>query len=190
MSHSLRKWTAERLPALRELDLARRGLAGSERGRRFAIRQIHESYVVLLASHFQGFCRDLHDECAAAFVRSAPEGVLRNGFHAVMILGRKLDGGNANPGNIGSDFARFGLAFWPTLLKVGERNEAWQKSLDAMNAWRNAVTHQQFDPTKLGGTTLRLPLLREWRGACDGLASAFDAVMRSHLETVNGSAPW
>jgi hypothetical protein len=37
---------------------------------------------------------------------------------------------------------------------------------------------------------LRLQLVREWRKACNQLATAFDAVMRSHLQTVNGIVPW
>ena len=192
MSLSLRKWKAERLTVLGELDAARKGLdaSKSKRGRRFAVQQIHQAYVLLLASHFQGFCRDLHDECADFFVQTVPSGLVRNAVRIALVFGRKLDSGNANPGNLGSDFGRFGLAFWPAMLQLDERNEGWKKSLDAMNIWRNAVAHQHFDPTKLGGTTIRLPLLREWRGACDGLAATFDGVMRSHLETVNGSVPW
>ena len=190
MSRSLQKWRAERLPALRELDAARRGLAGSKRGRRFAIRQIHESYVVLLASHFQGYCRDLHDECATLFVQSVPEGVLRSAFHAVLVLGRKLDSGNANPGNIGSDFGRFGVDFWENVHGLDESHPGRQKDLEALNAWRNAIAHQHFDPKKLGGVELRLPLLRDWRAACNRLAAAFDAAMRSHFVAVNGSTPW
>lgn len=190
MSISLRTWKAERLPALRELDAARQGLAGAQRGRRFARRQLHESYVVLLASHFQGFCRDLHDECVASFVQPVPEGVLRNAFRAALVLGRKLDSGNANPGNIGSDFGRFDLEFWDAVYNLDARNRTRRDEVGDMNAWRNAIAHQNFDPAKLGGAALRLPLLREWRIACDQLAAGFDAVMRSHLMAVNGTAPW
>jgi hypothetical protein len=190
MSLSLQKWRAERLPALRELDAARRGLSGSKRGRRFAVRQIHESYVVLLSSHFQGFCRDLHDECADFFVQTVPMVKLRTALRDVVLLNRKLDSGNPNPGNIGSDFGRFGLPFWAEVRAFDAQNQNRQQSLEAMNSWRNAIAHQHFDPAKLGGAALRLHLLREWRAACDKLASSFDAVMRSHLTTINGSAPW
>ena len=190
MSLSLEKWTTERLPALRELDSARRGLRVSKRGTRFAVRQIHESYVVLLASHFQGFCRDLHDECATAFVEAIPAGMLRNTFYTALLNGRKLDGGNANAGNLGSDFGRFGLEFWTTVRGSDAANQERQKELDRLNAWRNAVAHQNFDPVKLGGVELRLPLLHGWRTLCDQLAVSFDAVMQSHLAAVNGLVPW
>jgi len=190
MSLSLEKWTTERLPALRELDSARRGLRVSKRGTRFAVRQIHESYVVLLASHFQGFCRDLHDECADFLVETISAGVLRNTVRIVLVLGRKLDSGNANAGNLGSDFGRFGLTFWDVARRLDAGNQDRQKELDVLNAWRNAIAHQHFDPSKLGGVELRLPLLHGWRTSCDQLAVSFDAVMRSHLEVVNGTAPW
>jgi hypothetical protein len=190
MSLSFEKWSTERLPALRELDSARRGLREFKRGTRFAIRQIHESYVVLLASHFQGFCRDLHDECADFFVRTISTEMLRNTVRIVLVLGRKLASGNATPGNIGSDFGRFGLEFWDEVRKLDAGNQDRQKELDRLNAWRNAIAHQHFDLSKLGGADLRLPLLRGWRTVCDRLAVSFDGVMRSHLALVNGVAPW
>jgi hypothetical protein len=37
---------------------------------------------------------------------------------------RKLDKGNANPGNLGNDFNRLGLEFWDEVKKLGTRNSA------------------------------------------------------------------
>ena len=63
--------------------------------------------------------------------------------------------------------------------------------LEELNLWRNAIVHQDFDQSKLGGTTiLQLQRVRRWRGACNRLARAFDEVMRRHLQTLTGSTPW
>jgi hypothetical protein len=63
--------------------------------------------------------------------------------------------------------------------------------LQELNAWKNAIAHQDFDPAKLGGTTiLRLQQVRDWRNACNQLANAFEEVMRLLLHQVNGNSPW
>jgi len=104
---------------------------------------------------------------------------------------RKLDTGNPNSGNVGSDFNRFGLKFWiavtlrqPTLAKH-------QKALTELNEWRNAIAHQSFDAAKLGGSTvLRHSQVKAWRKSCDLLASAFDDVLANHLAAITGIRPW
>jgi hypothetical protein len=63
--------------------------------------------------------------------------------------------------------------------------------LERLNHWRNAIVHQDLDPAKLGGsTTLRLAHVRQWRRACHRPARSFDAVLRHHLLTQTGVAPW
>jgi hypothetical protein len=60
-----------------------------------------------------------------------------------------------------------------------------------LNLWRNAIAHQDFDPTALGGSTaLRLAKVRGWRGAGNGLADSFDDVMRRFLLGLTGASPW
>jgi len=34
------------------------------------------------------------------------------------------------------------------------------------------------------------PYLAQWRRACDRLATAFDDVMRQHIESIVGASPW
>lgn len=190
-SASLRTWRTVRQTALDELEAAHRGIGGSGRGRRYATQQINQAYTVLLSSQFQGFCRDLHVECVSYFVQSVASGLLRSALQDVLAQHRKLKTGNPNPGNIGEDYNRFGLSFWDEVKKLDLRNQARQYRLEKLNAWRNAIAHQDFDPAKLGGTTLlRLRQVREWRSACNQLADAFDEVMRSHLQAVNGVSPW
>ena len=176
---------------LDQLESAHGLVGGTARGRRFATQQINHAYAVLLSSQFQGFCRDLHSECAVslagAVTPTAYEAILRTEF----LQNRKLDKGNPNPGNIGTDFNRLGLNFWDDVKAYDARNNGRRIRLQRLNDWRNAIAHQDFDPAKLGGTTtLRLDTIRSWRSACDGLAASFDAVMRTHLILYTGAPPW
>jgi hypothetical protein len=190
-SDSLQAWRTTGQSALEELEAAHRSVGGAGPGRRYATQQINHAYAVLLSSQFQGFCRDLHTECADHFVQSVSIGPLQTALQNVLVRDRKLDRGNPNPGNIGSDFNRFGLIFWDEVTIADSRNQDRQSELEDLNVWRNAIAHQDFDPTKLGGATfLRLQQVRDWRSVCNQLAASFDAVMRSHLLSFNGLAPW
>src|ERR1700682_173538 len=71
-----------KMARLRRLELdeiveAHRAVGGSGRGRRHATEQVNHAYAVLLSSQFQGFCRDLHSECARHIVQQVPV-ALRN----------------------------------------------------------------------------------------------------------------
>src|SRR5947209_15428211 len=109
-SHSLRCWSSQQSDALDEIANAHAQVGGTERGRRFATQQINQAYATLLSSQFQGFCRDLHSECVGLIVAASPAD-LRAVLQTQFLWGRTLDKGNPNPGNIGSDFGRFGLNF-------------------------------------------------------------------------------
>jgi hypothetical protein len=189
-SRSLDNWRTARQSALNELESAHRSMGGTGRGRRYATQQINQAYAVLLSSQFQGYCRDLHSECADCLVQSVPPGLLRTALRNVLVQGRKLDKGNPNPGNIGADYNKFGLPFWDEVRSLNLRNQARQNRLEELNDWRNAIAHQDFDPAVLGATALRLQRVRGWRHACIQLANCFDEVMRSHIQTVNGTSPW
>jgi hypothetical protein len=103
---------------------------------------------------------------------------------------RKLDRGNANPGNLGEDFGRLGIEFWDEVKKLNPSNATRNQALEMLNYWRNAIAHQHFDPAKLGSTKLGLAQVRKWRVACEHLARAFDRVMRNHVRSVTGKTPW
>ena len=165
-------------------------VGGKGPGRRFATQQINFAYAVLLSSQFQGFCRDLHDECVNYLVQSIASTGLRTAIRASMVLNRKLDRGNPNPGNIGSDYNRLGLLFWPEVNVLDSRTPSRQKRLEELNNWRNAIAHQSFDPSTLGNRPLHIQRIKAWRSACDGLASTFDEVMRSYLQSEVGQPPW
>jgi hypothetical protein len=106
-------------------------------------------------------------------------------------LNHKLDRGNPNAGNIGSDFHQLGVRIWPRMTAVASRNAQRQQLLDELVEWRNAIAHQNFDPARLGGTVvLRLERVRSWRGACEALARSMDQVLQSHLGNLLGILPW
>lgn len=190
-SASLRKWMSERIVSLDEIENAHVMVGGSERGRRYATQQINQAYVMLLSSQFQGFCRDLHTECIDHLSQGIVPVIRQEIVRAELMRDRKLDKGNPNPGNIGSDFGRLGLLFWTVVKANNERNENRQTRLALLNEWRNAIAHQDFNPARLGGSvTVRLQQVQSWRRACHALAQSFDEVMRVHLHGVTGTSPW
>jgi len=111
---------------------------------------------MLLASQFQGFCRDLHSESAAYLIDALQPLSMRPIVRGELTRDRKLDKGNANPGNLGNDFNRLGLEFWDEVKRLNTRNSARNRALEMLNEWRNAIAHQSFDPAKLGSSKLGL----------------------------------
>jgi hypothetical protein len=189
-SHSLGRWRRERADSLDEIENAHASVGGSARGRRFATQQINHAYAILLSSQFQGFCRNLHAECADAVLGLTPaelEPILKAQFD----WGRALDRGNPNPGNIGSDFGRFGGSFWAEVLSDHHSNQRRREHLEELNVWRNAIAHQDFDTARLGGSTvLHLATVRQWRNSLDHLAVSFDRVMWVFLRRTIAVDPW
>jgi hypothetical protein len=189
-SNSYQHWSAERSASLDEIENAHASVGGTGPGRRYATQQINQAYAVLLASQFQGFCRDLHTECAEHLIAATPA-ELRRIIRTQFLWGRALDRGNPNSGNVGSDFNRFVMNFWTEVLAEHNQNARRRQYLDQLNSWRNAIAHQDFDPAQLGGTTiLHLATVRQWRSSLNGLAVSFDNVMRAHLQGLLGAPPW
>jgi hypothetical protein len=190
-SVSLINWQATRSQSLDELENAHRSVGGSRRGRRFATQQINQAYAVLLSSQFQGFCRDLHTEAVTYLSGNIKPTYFTAILKAEFFLHRQLDNKNPTPSTIGADFNRLGLNFWDEVIKRSHLNSNRRDDLDALNRWRNAIAHQDFDPTMLGGgTVLHLSLVKYWRKACNRLASDFDNVLRYYLFSLTGTNPW
>lgn len=143
-SRSLTTWHADSRRALDEIEAAHRAVGRAGPGCRHAARQINQAYVLLLSSQFQRFCRGLHSECTDHLTSDLASATLRTVFRRQLRLGRKLDSGNPNPGNIGSDFDRFEISFWPAVIALHPHNKTRQALLITMNHWRNAVAHQDF----------------------------------------------
>ena len=189
-SAALLHWSAARKVELDELESAHASVGGTGRGRRYATQQINRAYAVLLASQFQGFCRDLHTECIQSFVPAGLTSEWQVAIRSTFRANRKLDSGNPSPGNIGMDFGRFGVQIWESAFVIDPMGRARMRSLELLMIWRNAIAHQDFKDTRLGTTVLRLAEVRSWRRACDALAISFDSIMAGRIRQVTGRFPW
>jgi hypothetical protein len=191
-SLSLQRWFAERASSLNDIESAHRSVRGSGPGARAAIQQINHAYAVLLTAQFQGFCRDLHSQAADHFVVPVTDPDLRDMLRDNLLFGRKMDWGNPNAGNLGSDFNRFNLAFWSRVDAHRSQNAMRRSVLEQLNAWRNAIAHQDFSASMLRARqpNLTLAQVQTWRRTCDRLARSFDYVLQSHLQTLIGIVPW
>lgn len=189
-STALAWWRTVAALALDEVEAAHASIGGTGRGRRYATGQVNNAYAVLLSSQFQRFCRDLHTAAVNHVVGTTPPAV-QDLFRKRMTDGRKLDTGNPNPGNIGSDFNRLGFDFWPVPALAAPANLRRRRGLEQLNEWRNAIAHHDFSRPACGGReTVGLAQVRRWRRACGGLATAFDAVTRDEMSALTGTSPW
>jgi hypothetical protein len=189
-SRALLRWHGKRSADLDEIENAHASVGGSGPGRRYATEQINHAYATLLSAQFQGYCRDLHTECSERILAATPA-ALQQVVRIQFMWRRALDEGNPNPGNVGSDFNRFGEEFWRQVLADRSGNGRRRDLLEELNRWRNAIAHQHFDPARLGGTVvLHLARVRMWRRALNRLARSFDNVMYSYLGTLLGVPPW
>jgi hypothetical protein len=190
-SRALTTWFSESRRALDEIAAAHRAVGRRGPGRRFAAQQINQAYVVLLSSQFQRFCRDLHTDCVNHLLAHPALQPFEAILHPRFVDGRRLDAGNPNPGNIGSDFGRLGVKFWDGLRRLDRHNEMRQHRLESMNHWRNAIAHQDFRSPHLGGrSNLRFMEVRQMRAACNRLAVDMDRMMYAYLIQTTGAAPW
>jgi len=191
-SHSYQKWRTTTAKALDEIEAAHASVGGTGPGRRYATQQINQAYAVLVASQFQGFCRDLHTESVAQLMSYInPPPLLRQLVQAGFTRGRQLDSKNAQPGSLGSDFGLLGIEFWDEVDKHDPKNRDRRKELEALNNWRNAIAHQNFEKVSPGAAPfLRLYRVCRWRSACKKLARSFDEVMRVYLQSLTGRTPW
>ena len=191
-SVAVTRWFSSRAAALDEVEGAHRAVGGAGPGRRFATQQINHAYAILLSAQFQGFCRDLHTECINLLVRAMTAPPIRATIRAEFLLNRKIDRGNPSPGNIGADYNRLGIDFWPEVGGYHARNADRRATLEELNSWRNAIAHQDFVGVAIpsGRTGLHLADVVAWRRVCDGLVKSFDEVMRVYLRRTMGSSPW
>ena len=158
--------------------------------------ELNHALILRLASEFQGFARDLHDEAVAAVALYLVPGQPR--LQDVVALpyraGRRLDRGNAEPSGLREDFNMFGVELWTEIgLRHPMRGQQWREGLARLNQARNGVAHD--DPGKvtsvaLAGWPPTLRSVRRWRGALDCLAGAMDDVLGRHLFGLYGTAPW
>ncbi len=190
-SVALQSWTTARAAALDEFEEIHRSIGRAGRGTKPARQQINQAFVLMLSGQFQGFCRDLHSESVECLVRWLQPASAVSLLRAEFLFSRKLDIGNPNAGNIGSDFNRLGLDLWKALHQHNASMQMHREALATMNEWRNAIAHQSFDPVRLGGSSVLLhSQVKSWRKSCDQLSDAFDVLMARHLQSITGTLPW
>jgi hypothetical protein len=197
-SQALDEWTTERASNLRELFHAHTLVGGSAPGRRWRTQQLNLALILRLAAEFQGYCRDLHDLAADEFAVQAgrQNDSLQQILRVQLTQGRKLDSGNAGPGNIGSDFARIGLQLWSEVdRRRPRRAPAWNSSMTALNDARNAVAHDdRAGLARIAADGYRLTELRTmkvFQRDAGKLVTVMDDVVSSHLaQLFGGIKPW
>lgn len=150
---------------------------------------------MLLAAHFQRFCRDLHSECIQAAANAVPIPMLLM-FQTLCQQSRELDKANAKYAGIKADFERFGfdltaaLTADPALAPVVQvANATHITRIDHLNAWRNYAAHHNRRPPPHGGP-FTLAAVQLWKNSCDGLATELDRIMYNQLQVLTGVAPW
>ena len=197
-SVALVEWNSRRAQRVQDLLGAHERVGGVGVGRRWRTEQLNWALVLRVAAEFQGYCRDLHDLAAEEIAVQAGQlnGQLQAVVRSMLTEGRRLDGGNANAGNLGSDFGRLGLSLWPEIKRHSERRAAiWNARLDALNDARNAVAHD--DTAKLAELAIkgyplsRLATIRRFYSGVSGLALITDRVVADYLrKLLGGASPW
>jgi hypothetical protein len=194
-SHALIRWQTDRLPRIRLVDAQNAALAAHVPPDPQLVDENLRGYVMLLAAHFQGYCRDLHTECVQSAASAVPP-AMRFMLQSVCQAARELDGKNAKYESIKADFERFDFSLTDALTvdpvlpaPVRSANAAHITRINHLNAWRNYAAHQNQFPPKAGGP-LAFATVRDWLSACEGFASELDRVMYNELHRLTGAAPW
>ncbi|WP_432558841.1 hypothetical protein [Granulicoccus sp. GXG6511] len=170
-------------------------MAGRGPGRRWITTEINHALILRLASEFQGFCRDLHEESIEAFIGSGlpvPDPI-NSVVRASLETGRKIDSGNATWANIVTDFQRFGLSLKAELQQSRPgRYSGWVTVMDRLNKARNAIAHD--DRVKLAECHERQPLtlqtFRRWRSTLNEVVRSLDRLVGAYLKHLTGTNPW
>ena len=184
-SASLLRWRNDRMSRLGEVD-AQCAVSLALVPPPNLIDENLRGYVLLLSAHFQGFCRDLYTESAQIIAQKVRRSALATLFQAQFMEQLRIDRGNPNVHNLKADFERFGLTL--DLAGADPANPARLVDLATLNAWRNIAAHQGTPHPAAGPLTL--PLVRDWRTSCDGLAASLDGIMYNELLSILKRRPW
>jgi hypothetical protein len=194
-SAALNKWHSVRVSRITRLRRAHTAYLRTAYGRRTGAEEINHSLVLHLASEFQGFARDLHNEGVAAVVAQlAPADPSRQKVLRIpYVITRKLDRGNATPSVLESDFGLLGFHLWTALSDHDASAGIWLKNLEALNRARNGVAHS--DDAKIvavvrSGWPLTLASIDVWQNSLDALAGALDNVLGRYLKNLLGKHVW
>lgn len=195
-SRALDRWLDDRSAALGRLERVHGTTTGGLSGRPRDVTELNHALFLRLAAEVQGFCRDQHEATDAICTPvQVPSPDLRAAFRARLLAGRKLDAGNAGPGNVGSDWAHFGTTLWPDLVAAhpGRRGATdWNSRLEWLNTARNGIAHN--DPAKIAVARTTHPLtintFRVMRRRFNKFAPALDRTTEAYFRSATGVAPW
>lgn len=185
-SAALLKWQNDRLPSLLQVDGQCAASVAASPPNLALIDENYRGYVLLLAAHFQGFCRDLHTECAQ-IIASRVRPSLAILFQSQFSARRELDRSNANARSIIEDFSRFGFDMKAQLSGIVGAT-VLKADLHLLNEWRNAAAHHNTTLPSSGPLTV--PLIQGWRNSCTSLATALDNIMYNQLKARLRRRPW
>ncbi len=194
-SRSLHLCRTDRSASLDRLVTVHTKVTGGLRGRPRDTTELNHALFLRLAGEVQGFCPDLHDEAIEAVCTPSqiPNQQLRDTMRASLARGRKLDSGNAGPGNIGNDWTHLGIVIWTELKSAYPAASVdWRERLEWLNDARNGIAHN--DATKIAkahqGHPLTLRTFRVMRKRLDRFAVALDRTTGAYLQSVTAIAPW
>jgi hypothetical protein len=197
-SAALQVWSGESAARINDLLHAHATVGGAGAGRRWRTEQLNWALVLLIAAEFQRYCRSLHDLAVDEMVTQTAQlnAVLAPSLRAIMTNRRELDRGNANPGNLGNDFGRLGMQFWPELQRVNMTvARRCSRHIEWLNTARNGLAHG--DTVKLASVAAagyplqQLATVQKFHRATDSLAQLMDRTLASYLARVfGGPAPW
>lgn len=162
----------------------------------WAADELDQALVLRVASEFQGFARDLHDEAIELIGEAVAPGDLRRQLLLSLPYkaARRLDRGNADARALNQDFSLFGLVLWFDLEQHHpDRAPGWKTALEALNTARNGSAHDdaaKIRAAEQAGWPVSLASVRRWRESLDGLAAAMDHVVGAYLTAKFAASPW
>ena len=188
-SASLLTWNGDRATRLAGIDAQCAAVPASDADH---LDECLRGFVMHLSAHFQGFCRSLYVECSLVCSLAVPTG-MELLVQRQFVSSLALEKGNPSNENLVKDFSRFGFPLNFTAAYVADHLANGPRVTDVghLQAWRNRAVHQGTSP--LGGgvpAVLALPILRNWRDSCNGLAVSLDDIMYNHLQGILGAPPW
>jgi hypothetical protein len=173
-SNALKVWQEDRSRRFDRLVSAHHRMLETEALGQWEADELAHVVLLRLAAEFQGFCRDLHNDCIEAFI--ATLGLSDQRLELIistqnMESGRRLDSGNANRDAIAQDFSRFGLEIWLELERGFPTSaREWVSAVRLLNTARNGIAHDfdaKLDQLRRDGHELSLSTALDWRSAVD-----------------------
>ena len=195
-SVALTSWTTARAARLDHLAWVHRSAGIIDLGGPAVRKVLVRSLVLALASEFQGFARELHDE-AAEFLASTIAGGNQGQFEVIrnnLVIGRGVDRVNAKPETLRVDFARLGVAnLWNDIARAVPSGHRWRQQLERLNEARNAIAHDEENKLQLlatQGFPITIATMHSWRAACNGVSRHIDTILENHIAQLTGVRPW